>query len=119
MTDLAPLLTLADCARRLQCSERTIRREIAAGTLAAVRVRGLLRVTQDALAAYIASLTIEPSCPSDACQAADIRSESLSLLASVSSAHYRPALPAPTRGRSKMRSAAERSTLRQVARQLD
>lgn len=37
-------LTLAQVAEHLQCSERTVRREIAAGRLAAIQIRGLLRV---------------------------------------------------------------------------
>ena len=104
--------TLTTCAQRLACSERTVRREIAAGRLIAVRVRGLIRVTESALLAYIEALPPEPACPSVDCRPADIRSELLSVADSVLNARFRPALPKPTRGRSKMHYSAERSTLR-------
>ena len=110
------MLTLADCAQRLACSERTVRREIACGRLIAVRVRGLLRVTEAALSAYIDGLPKETPCPSVARPAVDIRSECESVSASVLSALCRPALPAPTRARSKLHYSAERSMLRSVER---
>gem|GEM_PF-6020093 len=113
------MLTLATVAARLACSERTVRREIAAGRIAAVRIRGLLRVTESALTAYIDALPRETPCPSADSPTADIRSESQSLAANVLSARCPPELPVPTRGRSKMHYSAARSTFRQVERQRD
>ena len=113
------MLTLTDCATTLVCSERTVRREISAGRLAAVRIRGLLRVTEAALLAYIDALPRETACPSVELPAVDIRSELASVAASVLSARCRPALPKPTPGRSKMHSSAERSMLRLAESQTD
>lgn len=110
MADL--MLTLSDCAAALQVSERTVRREIAAGRLATVRIRGLIRVRQSALSEYIDRLPSEQTCQSESSPPVDIRSELLSALAAESAARCRPALPEPTRGRSKMHSSAERSMLR-------
>lgn len=43
----SPLLTAAEAAKRLGVSASTVRREIAAGRLRAVRIRKLLRVHSD------------------------------------------------------------------------
>ena len=47
------LLTLAEAAGLLGCSEKTLRRRIDAGTLPAFKDGGLMRVSERALAAYI------------------------------------------------------------------
>jgi excisionase family DNA binding protein len=49
-----PLLSLAEVARRLSISTRTVRRLIDAGYLEALRVGGQIRVEPAALDAYIA-----------------------------------------------------------------
>ena len=47
-----PFFTVAQIAQRWQCSERTVRREIAHKTLIAHRIRGQLRVSLADLRAY-------------------------------------------------------------------
>lgn len=46
---VAPLLTVRDVAKRLQVSERTVRRLIEAGDLAVIHIGGLVRVSEEAL----------------------------------------------------------------------
>jgi excisionase family DNA binding protein len=106
-------LTLAQVAEHLQCSDRTVRREIAAGRLAAIRIRGMLRVAPDDLAVYLSRSKTETAWPSES-EPTDTRSESRSLADSVLSALCPPALPEPTHGRSKLRSFAARSKMRVV-----
>jgi excisionase family DNA binding protein len=45
--------TVRDCASALRCSERTIRRAIAAGKLRSLRVGRLVRVTADSLRHFV------------------------------------------------------------------
>ena len=52
------LLTLREAAEALACSERTLRRRIAAREIAVVRDGGLLRVSTSALDAYCKRHTI-------------------------------------------------------------
>lgn len=46
------MLTLAQVAEQLQVSERTVRREVAEGKLQALQIRGIIRVSVEALEAY-------------------------------------------------------------------
>jgi excisionase family DNA binding protein len=105
------MLTIAAAARQLAVSERTLRREIADGRLPAVRVRSMYRIRPEDLAAYLARL---PACRSEE-KATDGKFACVSAVADALSAHYRQAPAVPTRGPSKIRSAARRSTLRLVA----
>lgn len=61
------LLTLPAAAERLSLSRRTIEREIAAGRLAVVQIRGAVRIDEADLEAYIqqSRTTRAPSCPSE------------------------------------------------------
>jgi excisionase family DNA binding protein len=49
-----PLLPLAEVARRLSVSPRTVRRLVDAGELSSFRVGGQVRIESAALAAYLA-----------------------------------------------------------------
>lgn len=53
MTDF---LTLTEVAERLHVSRRTVEREVKAGRIRIVKVRGGTRVTERELAAYVAAL---------------------------------------------------------------
>ena len=106
------LLTPSAFAAQLQVSARTVRREIADGRLAAVRIRGLLRIEPAEAARYIAAAR-EAACQSGG-TATDGKFESLAAAAVALSKHYHPAPPAPTRSRSKLRCSAASSTLRLV-----
>ena len=107
------MLTLADAARLLKVSERTIRREIADGRLVALQVRGAIRIEPTELARYIAAAR-GSACPS-AKSATDGKFDCVSAVADALSARYRQALPAATRKPSKIRSGVRKSTLRLVA----
>jgi excisionase family DNA binding protein len=48
-----PLLTVREAAARLSVNERTIRREIHAGRLPALKVAGAVRIDPDELEAYL------------------------------------------------------------------
>jgi excisionase family DNA binding protein len=50
------LLTVSAVAERLSVSARTVAREVAAGTLATIRIRGAVRIAEPDLEAYIARL---------------------------------------------------------------
>ena len=50
------LLSIADTARKLRCSERTVKRRIAAGELAAVKDGRLTRIRPTDIAAYLQRL---------------------------------------------------------------
>jgi excisionase family DNA binding protein len=54
------LLTLEEAAGRLGCSTKTLRRRIAAGLLPAFCDRGLVRIPEPALAAYVSTRTSRP-----------------------------------------------------------
>ena len=47
-----PFFTVAQTAERWQCSERTVRREIARKALTVHRIRGQLRISQADLKTY-------------------------------------------------------------------
>jgi excisionase family DNA binding protein len=49
------LLTIAEVAETLKVSEKTVRREIAAGNLASVPIRGAIRIDKGDLDIYLAS----------------------------------------------------------------
>lgn len=49
----APLLSVADVAKRLSVSEKTIRRLIKSGALAKIEIGRCLRVSEDSLQAYL------------------------------------------------------------------
>jgi excisionase family DNA binding protein len=106
------LLLLREAAAELRVSVRTVEREIADGKLAAVMVRRRRLVARAELDRYIAAQEIP-------CQSVKLASAgrfaSASAVARVLSEHCRPAQPEPTRRRSKLWSAASRSTLRLVA----
>lgn len=61
------LLTLPAAAARLSLSRRTLEREIAAGRLAVVQLRGAVRIDENDLSAYIdrSKHTRRPPCPSE------------------------------------------------------
>jgi excisionase family DNA binding protein len=97
--------TLSETALRLRVSVRTIEREIAEGKLVAARIRGLVRISAFELSTYIAASTtrclsgkdmIDGKCASKRMEDALKR-------------HFRPALPARTRSRSKLLCAARKS----------
>jgi len=54
------LLTVAQVAARLGCHPETVRRRITSRELGAVRDRGLLRVSEEELARYLAARTSPP-----------------------------------------------------------
>lgn len=114
------LITLREAAEQLRVSERTIRREIGSGRLQALRVRGLMRIDQADLDAYLSQSRIQqaPPCPSESA-ASVIRSECVLAVDSALSGRFRPAPVGPMRGRSKMRSGAATSTRRLAAVQTD
>lgn len=49
----AHLLTIPEVAQLLSCSRRTVARRISDGTILAFRDRGMVRVPENALAAYV------------------------------------------------------------------
>lgn len=55
---MTKLLTLAEVSDRLAISERRVRQLVAARAVASVRIGRLIRVTEAALAAYIATATV-------------------------------------------------------------
>ena len=62
MQHLLPFLTVAEVAATLNISQRTVRHMVRDGRLAAVAtssVRGRLRVSRDALAAFLASAKVK------------------------------------------------------------
>ena len=103
------LLTLSEAAERLRVSPRTLEREAADGRIAVRMIRSVRVVEEAELSRYIAGLP----CLSAGRETAG-RSGSASVAASVLNAVSRLQLPEPTRGRSKLRSAGRRSTLRLV-----
>jgi excisionase family DNA binding protein len=104
------LLTLQEAAARCRVSVRTLEREAAEGRLAIVRIRTRRLIEPGELDRYIAA---SRQCQS-AARATDGKSESAQALAAALSSAFRPAPPAPTRRRSKLRSAAGSSPLRLV-----
>ena len=48
-----PLLTVEDAALRLSVSPRTVRRAIADGSLAVIRIGRLVRITETALSSFM------------------------------------------------------------------
>jgi excisionase family DNA binding protein len=106
-------LTLPEVAEHLSCSVRTVEREIAAGRLPVLRVRGLRRVDPGDLAAYLAqSRRVQCQSASDT---SDGKSEYRSAMVAALSALSQPEPPRPTRSRSKLRCAAARSRLHLVS----
>jgi len=59
------VLTIAEVAAHLRVSDRTVKREIAAGELKAIRIRGCIRIAPSDLDTYLHKRRITPSCPSD------------------------------------------------------
>jgi excisionase family DNA binding protein len=86
-----------EVATRLSVSIRTVERLVASGELRGVRVRRSVRVTPEALDAYISSLP----CQSANAQIAS-KSVSASAVVGASNGRSRPAPGAPTRSRSKL-----------------
>ena len=104
------LIPLKEAAR--QCggvSVRTLEREERDGKITFTRIRSLRFVAPDELERY----KIAAQCPFGE-KATGGKSVSDSVLVAVSSVLYRQKRPAKTQGRSKLRSAARRSTLRLV-----
>ena|ERR1700756_118729 len=91
------LLTLAEVAKRLRVSLRTLEREIAEGKLHAIKLRHRRMIVEADLAAYIAALR---------CQCENVRtvgkSESASAVADALKRRFRPAPLELTRSRSKL-----------------
>jgi len=105
------LLTLTAAAERLALSRRTLEREIAAGRLAVVRIRGAVRVAQSDIEAYIIRSRRYRQ-PSE-CQSENVVTFGTSASRSTAgalSALLDEVLPGRTRSRSKHRSAATTST---------
>ena len=106
------LLTIDQAAASLAISRRTLLREIAAGRLVIVEIRGATRIAESDLAAYIdqsrtlratacpSSATLKPAIGAAACRSAG--SESSDLLDRL--------LQKPTRRRLRPQSAAIQST---------
>ena len=103
-------LTLAEAAQRLRVSVRTLEREVRDARLTLVRIRSLRLVAPAELDRYIAARE-ETGCRSAGQETAG-RSASELAVACVLNELSRQAAPRPTRGRSKLRSAARISTLR-------
>ena len=99
-------LTLQETASRLRVSVRTVEREIADGKLSAVRVRRRIRISLDALSAYIAVAT--PKCQS--ANDTTVGKSAFRLIDDALKKHFRPVPPVPTRSRSKLLCAARKST---------
>jgi excisionase family DNA binding protein len=55
------LLTLAEAAQLVGCSTKTLRRRVASGALTVFRDGRLVRVPEEALAAYVRSRTARPA----------------------------------------------------------
>ena len=106
------LLLLSEAAIELRVSVRTLEREIRAGKLACVMIRRRRLLARAELDRYIAA-SQEIQCPSEK-SACDGKSEYLRATVSVLNEHCRAEQPVPTRRRSKLWSAASRSTLRLV-----
>jgi excisionase family DNA binding protein len=53
-------LTVAEVAAYLKLSESAVRRAIRAGELAATKPRGQLRISEDAVAAWLAASAVQP-----------------------------------------------------------
>jgi excisionase family DNA binding protein len=91
------MMDMREVATRLSVSIRTVERVVASGELRAVRVRRAVRVTAQALDAYISGLP---------CQSANVqiasKSVSASAVAGALNTRSRPAPSAPTRSRSKL-----------------
>ena len=113
------LLTLPAAAEVLALSRRTLEREIAAGRLAVVRIRGAVRVAQSDLDGYIVRLRRYQEQP-DPCQSANVATFGTSASrsrGSALSAALDEALPGRRRLHSKLRSAATMQTAARVAHQ--
>jgi len=97
------LLTLQEAAARLRVSTRTVKREIAAGRLQSVRIRRLVRVPEASLRVYLAT----------ACRSANEttvgKSESALVLDAALRKLSHRAPHVPTRSRSKLLIAAQKS----------
>lgn len=106
------LLLLSEVADELRVSVRTVEREIALGKIAVVMVSSRRRVARAELDRYIAAHQ-EIQCRSEK-SVSDGKLESLRATVNALSARFREEPPEPTRKRSKLWSAASRSTLRLV-----
>lgn len=104
------LLTLAEVAKRLSVSIRTLEREVSDGKLTLTRVRSRRLVAPAEVDRYIAA----QSCPSEKSATAGKSALDLGRIARALSERYRQGQPVTTRGNSKFRSAARRSTLQLV-----
>ena len=106
------LLTIDQAAASLAISRRTLLREIAAGRLAVVEIRGATRIAESDLAAYIhQSRTVRAaSCPSSATQKQAIGMSAYKSAANESSALLDQLLGGKTPLRLKRRSGATTST---------
>lgn len=109
---MTQLLAIAEAAERLHVSVRTIEREARDGRIAIVRIRSIRLVAPAELERYIAAQTDVKS--QSAKWEIDGRSAIGSAAELVLSARPRPALPATTRGRSKLRSAVRVNGRRHV-----
>lgn len=105
------LLTIDQAAAALAISRRTLMREIAAGRLAVVEIRGATRVAQSDLHAYIeqSRTTRATACPSSATLKPAIGAAACRSAANESSDLLDLLLQKPTRRRSKPRSDVTRS----------
>jgi excisionase family DNA binding protein len=52
--------SVSDLAAMFSVSEDTIRAEIASGTIGAVRIRGCVRIAEDAVESYLRGVPVEP-----------------------------------------------------------
>lgn len=102
-------LSLDAVAVELGVCVRTVRREIAAGKLAAFRVRRVLRVDGDEFARYRSTLCLSAS------EEIGGKSASPSAMADDLNARCRPAPAAATRSTRKLTFGASRSTSQQGA----
>lgn len=66
MSELRPLLTVADVATLTGLSEYTIREAIRDLELPAMKLRGRLRIAEDALTVWLDQNTIQPAAPAHA-----------------------------------------------------
>ena len=111
MTDPAALLTLSEAAQRLRVSVRTLEREARDSRLAIIRIRSIRLVSPDELERYLAAAQ---DAGRQSVTSARVGRDAL-VSADVLNALFRQRPPEqPTRGRSKLRSAARRSTLRDL-----
>ena len=106
---MSDLLTLSEVAASLRVSVRTLEREAQDGRLAIMRIRSKRLVAPEELERY----KLAAQCQSE--KSATVgKSVSASVVESALNALSRQLQPETTRGHSKLRSGARRSTLRLV-----